>query len=671
MSAPIQRSPVLEIDYLRAAAAPMQSVLPAAAWLPYALVRKPDGRLDKPPKCKSTTSNPESWFTLENALVKLRDEPGIHGIGFAITKGIITLDFDDCRDPVTGELTPEVQAELERFDSFAYVTPSGKGIRIVGTGDLQGRKRNCYLPSGKKVEVFVGPTNHFNTFTSQTIEGYAAIRDISDGVTDYLNGLPGYNEAERGAPPPASATPERCIEAIKAALTCIPNDRQDWEFWTRYGMAVWRSSGGAGEGREAWRDWSAKHPCHDDNELDASWARFHRSPPTRIGFGTLYHDARLQNPLFVPPYDPVDLGGLKESAHDPETGEILEPGKSRQGEPLLLSISELEALPPPLWLVDGLVPERSLVMPYGPPKQGKTFVILSMALHIAASMDWMGKAVQGGGVIYIAGEGLGGLGLRVKAMREHYQIRADIPFWIARRAINFGSADAVGHLLQVVRDTAQGKPIVLVVVDTLARAAPGVEENSSKEMGVVVAACDRVRDELGCTVMPIHHTGKDDTKGLRGSSAIHGAVDASFKISTSGDRTKLEPMDQKDADPGPPMIFEMKEIMVGISRNSLVPVLADAEIDDGQPKKHNLHGQEELALRALKTSLERFGEIITGSANVPANVPVCKDETWREGYKNLKPDIEWQSARVTFRRVASKLIEKRIVGCYAPYVWII
>lgn len=403
--------------------------------------------------------------------------------------------------------------------------------------------------------------------------------------------------------------------------------------------------------------------------FEAVWAQYSRKVDfTRAGRGANEVRAKCRYTLAR-----VQAGIVKlrprEPKPDPEPA--AEPVQSNKPvRPRILSIAEIEALPPPVWLVDGLIPERGLAVPYGPPKQGKTFVVLSMALHIAAGLEWMGKAVQQGGVVYIAGEGVGGLGLRIKAMRAHYGISDRVPFWVVPKAVNFSDPAAVADLVKLVRDTVLDEPIVLVVVDTLARAAPGVEENSSKEMGVVIASCDAVRDALECTVMPIHHAGKDASKGLRGSSAIHGAVDASFQISGTGKQVTLTPVDQKEADPGPPLVFEMVEIAVGIGRSSLVPVLADSRnTPEHVPGTSVLKGQEVLAMRALDDALAEHGQIITGSSNVPGNVPVCKDETWREAFRKLKADTDWQSARVTFRRVANKLIEHRIVGCSVPYVW--
>jgi hypothetical protein len=196
-----------------------------------------------------------------------------------------------------------------------------------------------------------------------------------------------------------------------------------------------------------------------------------------------------------------------------------------------------------------------------------------------------------------------------------------------------------------------------------------VEENSSKEMGVVIASCDAVRDDLDCAVMPIHHAGKDESKGLRGSSAIHGAVDASFHITGTGKMVTLTPVDQKEADPGPAMVFEMVEIAVGIGRSSLVPVLAESTLggqEARQPRK--LSTQERVALQALEIATSHFGKKQNVTVAIP-NIVTVLDSEWREAYKNLRAGEDAHTVRVAFNRTMNQLIARKIICAKAPYVW--
>jgi hypothetical protein len=105
------------------------------------------------------------------------------------------------------------------------------------------------------------------------------------------------------------ATPEAPIEDIRAALDAIPNPLPSWNpsgptwvEWNTIGMAIWASSGGAEEGREAFHKWSAKWPAkYDADEVDFHWRNYTRSPPGKIGFGTLVHHAQDAVPGWQPP----------------------------------------------------------------------------------------------------------------------------------------------------------------------------------------------------------------------------------------------------------------------------------------------------------------------------------------------------------------------------------
>lgn len=351
-------------------------------------------------------------------------------------------------------------------------------------------------------------------------------------------------------------------------------------------------------------------------------------------------DKPRQPPAPLPPMPPQRMPfGIGEAVtedghtYDPETGEILAApaataAKQHRLPVALLSIADIEAMPPPEWLIDGLLPAQGLIVPYGPPKVGKTFIVLSMGLHVAAGKDWFGRPVRQGVVIYIAGEGLGGLALRIKAMRLEYGIPADAPFYVRPKAVNFRDAQAVAELVAMARETAAGRPIAMIVIDTLARAMPGVDENSAQEVGIVIAACDMVKEELRCAVAPIHHTGKDQERGMRGSNAIHGAVDTTLRIKAAGERrVQMINEDQKDGEPAPPMTFEMKEVSTGF-RSSLVPVPEEAR-PLGRPPGDAPDAQELLTRVVLamngvsEAPLGRLAEAVFGLRNGRNSKTLC------------------------------------------------
>jgi hypothetical protein len=71
----------------------------------------------------------------------------------------------------------------------------------------------------------------------------------------------------------------------------IPNNCS-WDEWNRIGMAIYAASEGSGDGFVVFDDFSAKSPKYDPRDVEARWRNYGRSPPSRIGMGSLLHLAR-------------------------------------------------------------------------------------------------------------------------------------------------------------------------------------------------------------------------------------------------------------------------------------------------------------------------------------------------------------------------------------------
>jgi hypothetical protein len=130
-----------------------------------------------------------------------------------------------------------------------------------------------------------------------------------------------YRPGEEATIAEPGLEPLAAIEDIEAALAAIPNNGPaNWHWWTKIGMASWAASGGSDEGLAAWREWSSRNPSFDSDATAERWQHFHRSPPTRSGYGTLVFWAREHDPEFrAPSWDaPPDIG---EGPGEPEAAE--------------------------------------------------------------------------------------------------------------------------------------------------------------------------------------------------------------------------------------------------------------------------------------------------------------------------------------------------------------
>ena len=159
------------------------------------------------------------------------------------------------------------------------------------------------------------------------------------------------------------------------------------------------------------------------------------------------------------------------------------------------------------------MPEKSLAMMYGEPGCGKTFIALDMARSVAHQVAWQSQTVTGGQVVYVAGEGVGGLKKRIAAWHIHKGLSQRAPFVVVPSAVDLLDEHNTADLHLTIQAVADG-PVALVIFDTLAGSMTG-DENSSQDIGRAIGAMDGVREAFNCCVMAIHHSGKDSARGAR------------------------------------------------------------------------------------------------------------------------------------------------------------
>ncbi len=290
----------------------------------------------------------------------------------------------------------------------------------------------------------------------------------------------------------------------------------------------------------------------------------------------------------------------------------------------LMRRGEVWAMPPVDFLVGDLIPERSFAMIYGAPGSGKSFLAIDMALSVAHGVDWHGKAVKQGPVLYIAGEGMGGFGKRWKAWEMTHGTAGDPEpdMFLLPTAVNMLDEHDVARLCHTIEE--MGRQWSLVIIDTVARSIPGADENAAQSIGVFVQACDRVRETAGGTMLAVHHSGKDSSRGARGSNALLGALDTSLQVGKLEDVVTLRVEKQKDAEPIDQMDFDMVSVSVGVTDTSVVLKRTNAPLDAPR-RKRPMAASQQRALTALQNLCAERG----------VRVPVS---SWHDAHKLNCPD---------------------------------
>ena len=231
----------------------------------------------------------------------------------------------------------------------------------------------------------------------------------------------------------------------------------------------------------------------------------------------------------------------------------------------LLSVTDLENLPPMDWLVGeelaGVFPAQSLVGIFGAPGGGKSFIAADLACTIASRRvpTWFGNTVARGPVLYVAAEGGRGFRHRIIAWRTRHEVAAtDLALSFVLEPVNLYGPDDISHILRTADLLAE--PPVLVVFDTVARSMVGGEENSAQDMGLVIDRADRIKRETGATVALVHHSRKDGDVE-RGSGALRAGVDTLCLVREDEDGGRVVSCEkQKDAEPFDPITFYLATV---------------------------------------------------------------------------------------------------------------
>lgn len=185
-------------------------------------------------------------------------------------------------------------------------------------------------------------------------------------------------------------------------------------------------------------------------------------------------------------------------------------------------------------IVEGLIPGAPAVgVVFGPSSAGKTFVVVDWSVRIAGGLRILDRHTKPSGVLYFAAEGQAGLRKRlVAARRAHDLDDVELPFHFLPGHVDIANPEeqAVEKICAYAETISsdmelRGAPLRVIFIDTLSASTPSADENTAKDMGPVLHGFARMAARLNAVVILVHHTGKDETKGLRGWSGIRNNVE--------------------------------------------------------------------------------------------------------------------------------------------------
>jgi len=387
----------------------------------------------------------------------------------------------------------------------------------------------------------------------------------------------------------------------------------------------------------------------------------------------------------VPP--PIDDPGYWDAvgvAHEEDGEPVVEPeppAQDRTQNRTSLPLVYFDAIEPSLDVrdfVQGLLVEQSSAVLYGESNSGKTFFATDVALRVAAGIPFFGRRVEQGGVLYLALEGGQGFRNRVAAWRDRHAKGRPVHFVAIPSQVNLLHPDAdTPRVIAAAAEAAEhmGISIKLIVVDTLARAMAGGNENAPEDMGALVMNMDKIRAATGATVLFIHHSGKDAAKGARGHSSLRAAIDTEIEVEAGdGPVRRATVVKQRDMKKGDVFAFELEVVELGTNRHGepvTTCLVGETENDGPKTRREQVTGRARLALDVLQEMVAQQGMI--GAADTPDGVPSVPDDSWRRRFYDRLPsdgDTKQNAKRMAFNRAAEELQTKRLVATNKGRVWL-
>ena len=265
-----------------------------------------------------------------------------------------------------------------------------------------------------------------------------------------------------------------------------------------------------------------------------------------------------------------------------------------------LTAEEVLALKTPPWRVKDVLPAAGLAAIFGQPGSGKTFVALDMAFALAEGRDWFQMQTHPCPVVYVNLESNLGLKKRITAWQKERgrPVPENVRFVIEPF-----------HILEDVAALARGiEPGAVMFLDTLNAASAGLDENSSRDMGLILEAAKKLQRLTDGLVVLIHHGGKDAAKGLRGHSSLNAALDAAIEVSRNGESRSWRTSKAKEAEDGRRQGFRLKSVVIGYTEENEPESSCVVEPDDSPvQEEERLSPSLAYALESLHKALEEEG----------------------------------------------------------------
>ena len=413
--------------------------------------------------------------------------------------------------------------------------------------------------------------------------GYAGVMGVSE-LTRALSGQLAETPAEIA----------KLIDALKYLPSSVrrghgsfftPSGEPEPDYWLAGVWAIASLRWTCGE--DIARQWSKECPeLYTEEGFEKAWAGYKPTHAKPIGIGSLYKRA-------------IQMGWQSDNHIAPGIEAEIEPTDEQRYK--LLQASDIQQLPSMEWRVKGVFPARGFGAVYGPSGSGKSFLVLDLAAAIARGEPWFGRKTKAATVVYVALEGEAGLKNRLAAWEKKRGYPAPAELLVVIQPFKLSELRDVKDLASVIPEGS------VTIIDTLNRAAPTADENSSKDMGEILEASKALCARTNGLVILVHHTGKEVGKGARGHSSFFAALDGAIEVTRTTVGRAWNVAKSKDGEDGnnTPFRLEVHDLGVDADGDSVTSCTVEPEHGQLFKKPEPKGAQQKVAYSAIKASLQQ------------------------------------------------------------------
>lgn len=292
-------------------------------------------------------------------------------------------------------------------------------------------------------------------------------------------------------------------------------------------------------------------------------------------------------------------------------------------------------------VVTGFAAEGEVIALVGPPGAGKSALGVLLASCVASGATFLGRQVKRGSVVYVAAE---------RRMESERRLLAsgsiDQPIYISGARPALANPDDVAEFISSVQAIDAELPVRLIIFDTAAKCFYGLDENSARDIGLATEGLARINEAFPSAFLSLlHHTDKAG-RGMRGSSALLGAVDLEVTIKGGGAGPRLEVTKANAVPEGQSLPFRIVPIRAANGQEVISARASEVEATAANDSTRG--GKLSRDARTLLRCLEGM----SGAGDV---------ETWRTAVYAAFGDRTGAAKRVAFNKSKSRLIEECLI----------